>query len=114
MAITANHEITITREGSLALPPDRFPDMAVGETVRYSSSAGEVSIVFPDRSPFRTDNKTMTSVPGGVVLTLVSGSGNSGKDALVCRCFITLPNEQKIGWDETAPANRCGGDHHVK
>lgn len=106
--ISANHEITITLQGGGALPPSPMPLMQVGQTVRYSSSSGEVSIVFPERSPFRTDNLIGTELPGAVILTLVS---DSGAGTLPSRCFITPPNGSKIGWSESNPSS--GGDNKV-
>jgi hypothetical protein len=105
---SANHEITITLVGNGAFPPLPMPPMLVGETVRYSSSSGEVKIVFPERSPFRTDNVVGTDVPGGVILNLVS---DSGAGTLPCRCFITLPNGTTVGWSESSPGS--GGNHKV-
>ena len=37
--------------------------------------SGEVTVHFPERSPFREDNVTGTEVPGEVILTLVSDRG---------------------------------------
>jgi hypothetical protein len=107
--IKADHEITINLQGSNAMPPDPIPTMAVGETVLYKSSIpGEVRIQFPDRSPFRADDAVMTSVPGGVVLTLLSGSGGG---TLECRCFITPHGGQEVGWGPNNPLS--GGRHKV-
>jgi hypothetical protein len=108
MATSANHEITITLQGSDAFPPSTMPPMLVGETVRYSSSAGEVTIQFPERSPFRTDNLIGTEVAGGVILTLLSDSGDG---TLPCRCFITPPIGPKVGWGPDNPLS--GGDVKV-
>ncbi len=103
--IKADHEITITLDGSNAVPGP-IPQMAVGETVLYKSKDGKVRIQFPDRSPFRTDNVLGTSVPGSAVLTLVSGSAGG---TLECRCFLTLPNGQEVGW---GPNNLASGGRH--
>jgi hypothetical protein len=107
--IKADHEITITLQGNNALPPDPIPTMAVGETVLYKSNVpGEVRIEFPGPSPFRTDDEVMTSVPGGVVLTLVSGSRGG---TLECHCFITPKGGQELGWGPNSPLS--GGHHKV-
>jgi hypothetical protein len=107
--IKADYEITITLQGNNALPPDPLPIMAVGETVLYKSSVpGEVRIQFSDRSPFRTDDEVMTSVPGGVVLTLLSGSRGG---FLECHCFITPKGGQEVGWGPDSPLS--GGRHKV-
>jgi len=98
--IKADHEIIITLQGNQVFGPDSLPTMAVGETVRYSSSVpGKLRIVFPQRSPFRTDNAFGTEVPGEVILTLVSDSAG---DTLEGRCFITPddpPGAPEVGWN---------------
>ena len=108
MTTSANHEITIALQGDNAMPPNPLPEMHVGETVRYSSPAGKVRILFPDRSPFRTDNETMTNIPDSVILPLLSDTGDG---TLPCRCFIRLPDGKEVGWDEDHPLS--GGDHKV-
>jgi hypothetical protein len=112
--IKADHEITITLQGSDAVPSP-IPAMVVGETVLYKSNDGKVRIEFPERSPFRTDNDLGTSVPGSVILTLKSDSGSgtpgSGSGTLECRCFLTLPNGQEVGWGPNSQIS--GGNHRV-
>jgi len=101
---TANHEIKITFEGGSVSPPNPMPLMCVGETVRYSSNpkgSGEITINFPERSPFRDDDVTGTEVPGEVILTLVS---DSGEGTLPSHCFITPPGGgPRIGWSTSTP-----------
>ena len=108
--ISADYEITITLKDGHVLPPNPIPTMAVGDTVRYSSDAGEVRILFLQRSPFRTDDRTMTSVPGSVILTLVTDSAGG---TLPCGCFITpsTPPAMEVGWGPNNP--EAGGQHKV-
>ena len=76
-SMKAHHEINLTLEKGYAVAPSSPSSpiiMAVGETVRYSSDAGEVRILFKQQSPFRIDDVTETYVPGSVILTLLSGS----------------------------------------
>jgi hypothetical protein len=101
-----DHEIKITLQNGNAVPPSPILTMAVGETVRYSSDGGEVRMLFQQQSPFRTDNLTMTSVPGSVILTLVTGSAGG---LLPCGCFITPPGGPEVGWN---PNNPLAGVHH--
>jgi hypothetical protein len=108
--ISADYEITITLKEGHAVPPSPIPIMTVGETVRYSSGAGEVRILFLQRSPFRTDDLTMTSVPGSVILTLVSDSGSG---TLPCGCFITPPGGTELGWGIGLDNELSGGNHKV-
>ena len=107
--IKADHEITITLEGGDVWPPNPIPTMAVGETVLYRSSVpGEVRIEFPGQSPFRTDGALLTSVPGGVILTLQTSSGTGTLD---CHCFITPVGGKEVGWSLSNPL--AGGQHKV-
>jgi hypothetical protein len=104
----ANHEINITLENGFAVAPSSPSSpivMAVGETVRYSSDAGEVRILFQQQSPFRIDDVTMTYVPGSVILTLVSGSAGG---IVVGDCFIKPPGGPEVGYDP----KQVGGVHH--
>lgn len=111
--ITPTHEIKITlKNGKDAEPPNPLPDMRVGETVRYSSDAGEVTIVFPERSPFRDDNKKMTEIQGSLILTLISDSTDAPGGVLPCRCFVTRSADGvRVGWASDSLGS--GGDHHV-
>jgi hypothetical protein len=105
----ANHEINITLKNGFAVAPSSPSSpiiMAVGETVRYSSDAGEVRILFQQQSPFRIDDVTMTNVPGSVILTLVSGSAGG---ILLGDCFIKPPGGPEVGYD---PKQTDGGVHH--
>jgi hypothetical protein len=110
-SIVPNHTVEIIAQNGSALLKEPLPKMTVGETVRYVSGDGEVTIVFPGRSPFRLDGQTNTEVHGQVILTLVSDSGE-GDSGLACHCSLTLKNGQTIGWPNDPSLS--GGDHHVK
>ena len=86
--------------------------MEVGETVRYFSKEGEVTIHLTGASPFRP-TKTGTQVPGGVILTLVQASEGEGfrNDAFHIGCSLTLTDGTVVGWPKLPGA---GGDPHVK
>jgi hypothetical protein len=101
----ADNEITIELQSGNAVPPKSILDMQVGQTVRYTSPAGKVRIVFPNLSPFRNDNQTMTEVRDSEIAELVSPG------TFTCRCFITLPDGKEVGWD--ALHTNSGGDHKV-
>lgn len=102
--ITADHEIEIALTGKSVYPAKPIPDMKVGETVRYTSKAGAVTIEFPECSPFRDDHEHGTSVPGDVILKLVSaGDINS-------RCYVKLSSDGTVvGWDKDHPEAGGGG-----
>ncbi len=107
-SMKAHHEINITLEKGYAVAPSSPSSpiiMAVGETVRYSSDAGEVRILFKQQSPFRIDDVTETYVPGSVILTLLSGSAGG---ILLGDCFIKPPGKPEVGYDP----DEGGGVHH--
>jgi hypothetical protein len=73
-----------------------MPDMAVHDTVRYfCNSKGQLSIAFPNLSPFDPDETRKNSrVPGGQELTVQrSGKFQSG-------CRFKPDGEDEIGWPE--------------
>jgi hypothetical protein len=105
-AIKADHEIKITLKDGHAVAPSSIFAMAVGETVCYASDDGEVRILFRERSPFRTDVRTMTSVPGSVILTLAYGSPDGIMEG---DCFITPSDGTEVGYD---PEHPSPGVHH--
>ena len=112
---TPTHEIEVSKE-SLQGNYYTFPEMTVGETVRFFSNEGEVTIHLPGVSPFRTDQVTGTQVPGGVILTLVQASEDQSllsNDKLRMKfgCSLTLPGGTVFGWPTISGA---GGEPHVK
>jgi hypothetical protein len=102
------HSIEIKVNGNEAMPPDPLPDMEEGDTVKYSSKAGTVTIVFPGRSPFRTDDAVMTSVTSNDTPTI---EYKGEKTIFACHCFVVLSDGRVVGWGPAHP--RSGGDHHV-
>jgi hypothetical protein len=100
-----DHNISIALKDGHAFPPSPMPELHFGQTVRYTSSAGKVRIVFPNLSPFRNDNQTMTEVRDSEVAKLLTDG------TFTCRCFITLPNGEEVGWDPQHPDS--GGVHKV-
>jgi hypothetical protein len=102
-AIEADHEITIARTGNSVFPSKPMPEMHVGQTVRYSSDAGAVTIEFPHCSPFRDDHEHGTRVPGSVILKLISAG------EIESRCYVTLPDGTVLGWDKDHPEAGAGG-----
>jgi len=108
-----DYTIEISTKDNYVLPPKMPHLMKVGQTVRYRSSHGAVTIKFPEHSPYRLDHVKKTSVPGEVILTLVSA--NEG-DGFPSRCYITLPSDKgkkakKIGWSKDN--YEAGGVHKV-
>jgi hypothetical protein len=69
------------------------------ESLRESVLVGQSKLVF-------------TEVHGEVIMTLVSDSTSSPNGTFVCRCFITPPNGEPVGWQNDSSIS--GGEHHVK
>jgi len=107
MASTADHEILIRHRvrgnGVLSLLE---PAMKVGETVRYLSYDGQVTMRFPELSPFRQDNQTNTEVSGSEPQQLL----RAGK--FESRCFLMLQGGMMVGWDPNG-SPQSGGVHDV-
>lgn len=113
-SITPTYSIHIKRVGDDEVKSDPFPGANIGDTVRYYTHAdGEVLIEFTGPSPFRADNKANTTVPGGVILTVVSESVGRGlkDDRFQALCFIEVPDptdptkRKAIGYRDAAAGN---------
>jgi hypothetical protein len=100
--VGVDHDIKIMRGvDNRAVPPQPMPTLFTGQTVRYSSDDGTVTIEFPDGSPFAE-----TSVEDSQVVVV----RNVGK--FHCNCLIELKNgEGKVGWD--SKSGLSGADHDV-
>ena len=107
-AMPKQHSIEIVVNGNEALPPSPIPDMDTGDTVKYFSKTGAVTIVFPGESPFRTDGAVMTSITSNDTSTI---QYNGKKKKFPCRCFVALSDGRVVGWAPERP--RSGGDHNV-
>ena len=79
--------------GRLCLSSASHGSWANSPLCKQSAGSGEVTVQFPERSPFRKDNVTITSVPGEVILTLVS---DSGEDTLPCHYYIKPPSGPRL------------------
>lgn len=107
MSMHHDIEIKLVNQAG-AIPPNPMPEMAVGDTVRYFSTAGAVTITFPLHSPFRNDDDAMTTISTpGPPFPDIKRTGN-----FKCGCVIILPNGESIGWPAAGAAS--GGEHVVK
>jgi hypothetical protein len=101
-----HHEIQIRRVGDAAVPQQPMPTMFTGDTVHYTSDAGDVEVQFRENgSPFRATTVGPNERP------TVENVGN-----FRCRCFIDLKDEhRRIGWhtDPQTDPNLSGADHDV-
>jgi hypothetical protein len=104
-----DYEVEIELEYLMNGKPYSFPAMKVGETVRYFSKDGEVTIQLPGYSLFRIDEAKGTHVPGDVILTVVKSSNGLPNDAFFCGCSLKLPGKV-VGWPELPNA---GANQHV-
>jgi len=98
---TIHHEIKIRRVGNDAVPLQPMPTMHPGETVRYSSDDGNVTVKFPGASPF-----AQTVIGAGQIVTVQDVVGH-----FLCQCFITLQDGRTVGW--VADPSPSGADHNV-
>ena len=106
-----HHEIEVTVVGKSVRQPSPMPQLFVGDTVRYfSRHDGKVVIRFPERSPYRTDNRVNTQVTGAETVTVAQdGLFTSG-------CQLELSDGTVIGWNPRDPVGTkdSGGDHDVR
>lgn len=106
----SHHDIEIVQQGQEVLPEPPFPLMKVGDTVQYHfKGQGHLTIVFPELSPYRTDQEEHTKVDEAQTLTIMrEGNFRSG-------CRVTLASGETIGWDPDDPTAHptSGGDHRV-
>jgi hypothetical protein len=106
------HEIRINLIGS---KPgfSKIPLMTVGETVRVASSKA-VTITFAGLSPFRKDRRTNTSIPDGVILTVVRDSERQPQKTFKAQCRLDSDKTQatkEAVWPEN---NNWGADLPVR
>jgi hypothetical protein len=91
-----------------------MPELHYGELVQYTTTekGAKASMAFPDLSPYRTDDQKDTEIPDSQIMELVRPLRN-GQASFLGRCYLTLANGKKVGWD---PDNYelGGGDHHVQ
>jgi hypothetical protein len=98
-----DHDIVIVLRGNEAIPKDPLLGFDPGETVRYSSPDGKVTIEFKDNgSPFDVD-----VVEGGQIVKV-----RDTKGSFRCRCFVTpAGSTERIGW--RPGSDLSGADHDV-
>jgi hypothetical protein len=106
-----HHEIEIAVIGKTVRQPSPMPELSVGDTVRYfSKHDGKLVIVFPERSPYRSDNRVNTQVTDTETVTLArDGVFPSG-------CQLELADGTVMGWNPRDPLGTkdSGGDHDVR
>lgn len=100
----ADHKIQVTRQviGGVehAVPDIPKTGMNVNDTVTYLCPDGELTITFPNGSPF-----AKTSIPGGEVNTLIRGG------VFQSGCSIKIANKT-IGWQPPQPVQPPSGGFH--
>ena len=96
-------EIAIRLVNGIDVVPEIPVGMNVGDTVRYSSPDGQVTIEFPEGSPF-LDN-------WGEQIAQISDSQPHElrrEGGFTCRCTLTLASGKKLGWSS---GSRKSGGH---
>ncbi len=108
------HNIVIILNNGYAERERQMPELHFGELVQYTTTekGAKASMLFPDLSPYRTDDQKGTETPDSQIMELVRPLQN-GKASFLGRCYLTLADGKKVGWD---PNNYAlgGGDHRVQ
>jgi hypothetical protein len=106
--------VIILNKNGYAEREREMPELHYGELVRYITTepGAKASMAFPDLSPYRTDDQKDTEIPDSQIMELVRPLRN-GQASFLGRCYLTLADGKKVGWD---PANYelGGGDHRVQ
>jgi hypothetical protein len=110
---TADHNIVIVLKNKYAARRDPMPVLHFGETVQYTTTepGAEASMVFPDLSPYRTDDQKVTEIFDSQITELVRPF-KDGEATFTGRCYLTIGGA-KIGWDPADP-DSGGGVHRVQ
>jgi hypothetical protein len=109
----ANHEIVIILNNGFAERQKDMPEMHFGQTVRYTTTepGAKAGMVFPELSPYRTDDQTNTEIPDSEIKELVRPL-ELGEARFQGLCYLVLKNGQRVGWDPANP-EAGGGVHRV-
>jgi hypothetical protein len=91
----------------------KIPEMTEGDTVRVVSSK-PVTITFAGLSPFRKDRRTNTSIPDGVVLTVVRNSESQPNKKFKALCRLDSDKTQATNGTAWAEDNSWGADLPVR
>ena|ERR1700760_2917895 len=108
------HNIVIIYKNGFAQRRDPMPVLHYGQTVQYTTTepGAKASMVFPDLSPYLTDDQTNTEIPDSEIKEVVRPF-KDGEADFQGLCYLTLNNGQRVGWDPVNP-KLGGGDHHVQ
>jgi hypothetical protein len=108
-----DHTITIILKNGFAERLHPMPELHFGETVQYITTepGAKASMVFPDLSPYRTDDQTETEIPGLQITQLVRPF-EIGEASFQGLCFLTLADGTRVGWNPVHP-ELGGGNHKV-
>jgi hypothetical protein len=100
--MSQSHDITINLVNGVDAVAQVPAGMKVGDTVRYISPDGKVTIKFTADSPFLDES-------GTPVLTISDSQPHmlQKEGGFDCRCSLTLPNGKSVGW----PASDRSGTH---
>jgi hypothetical protein len=108
-----DHTITIILKNGFAERLHPMPELHFGETVQYTTTepGAKASMVFPDLSPYRTDDETNTETSGSQVTELVRPFAD-GEASFQGRCVLTLADGTRVEWNPANP-DAGGGNHKV-
>jgi hypothetical protein len=99
-------------DGEYVVLDPNIPVMDVGQTFRFVSAQAGAKIVFPGSSPFRADKTAGTSIPEGVILTLVSDSEDQLYKVFKGECHMKGKNGKTVKLYPNAAGD--GGEFHVR
>jgi len=104
-----------------AVPRNIQNPMFVGDTVKYQSRDGLVTVEFKelDLSPAHSLLHSPFADSSGKEITVITSANGAlpltNKGIFFCRCFITPPGQPaaaRIGWTPNSPGS--GGNHDVR
>ena len=107
------HEIVIILNNGYAQRRDLMPELHYGQLVKYTTTekGAKASMVFPDLSPYLTDDQKNTEILDSQIMELVRPY-HIGEESFQGLCYLTLANGKRVGWDPDYP-KLGGGDHRV-
>lgn len=100
--MSRSYEIAIRLVNGTDVVPQIPEGMELGDTVRYVSPDGEVTIEFPEKSPFLDDQGREIAAIADSLPHELQREGD-----FTCHCTLTLPDQRKLGW--SSGSQQSGG-----
>src|SRR5215472_2113354 len=100
--MSQSYQIAIRLMNGTDVVPQIPTGMKVGDTVRYVSPDGDVTIEFPEGSPFLDDAGQEIPAIADSLSHELQREGN-----FTCHCTLTLPDKRRLGW--SSGSQQSGG-----